>query len=122
MSISWMFYDSIDKSHPPMPMIRQTDMYKQRVLPVKKRNTIYSKRGQEYVDLIEKSSQNVLNRHSYEISRIKKDLTRIKYEKKHKDLFKRFHTREGLELANKEAFDNLMKIDTRGEYWEGFIL
>ena len=83
-----------------MPMIRQTDMYKQRVLPVKKRNSIYSKRSQEYVDLIgslwqnndsisytvlkllninfilERSSQNVLNRHSYEISKIKKDLTR----------------------------------------------
>ena len=46
---------------------------------------------------------------------------RIKYEKKHKDLFKKFHTREGLELANKEAFESLMKIDTRGEYWNGFI-
>ena len=51
---------------------------------------------------------------------IENDFERIKYEKKHKDLFKKFHTKEGLELANKEAFDNLMKIDTRGEYWKGF--
>ena len=49
-----------------------------------------------------------------------KTVERIKYEKKHKDLFKKFHTKEGLELANKEAFESLMKIDTRGEYWNGF--
>ena len=48
-----------------------------------------------------------------------KTTERIKYEKKHKDLFKKFHTKEGLELANKEAFESLMKIDTRGEYWNG---
>jgi len=47
-----------------------------------------------------------------------KTVERIKYEKKHKDLFKKFHTKEGLELANKEAFESLMKIDTRGEYWQ----
>ena len=48
-----------------------------------------------------------------------KTVERIKYEKKHKDLFKKFHTKEGLELANKEAFESLMKIDKRGEYWNG---
>ena len=46
----------------------------------------------------------------------KKELVRIKYDKKHKDLFKKFHTREGLELANKEAFQKLQKIDRFGEY------
>ena len=58
-----------------------------------------------------------MNRHRYEKEAIERDLTRIRYEKKHKSLFKKFHTREGLELANHDAFKTLVAFDKNGEYW-----
>jgi len=35
-----------------------------------------------------------------------------------KDLFKKFHTKEGLRLANQEAFKTLQEVDKSGEYWK----
>ena len=35
-----------------------------------------------------------------------------------KDLFKKFHTKEGLRLANQETFKTLQEVDKSGEYWK----
>ena len=124
-----MYHDSIDKTHRPVKLLNETEQYKKQVIPIKQRNHVYARRSQEYLkiigksirglrnmirlklDLTEKSSRNHLNRHRYEKESIEKDLTRIRYEKKHKSLFKKFHTREGLELANHDAFNKLLEID-----------
>ena len=47
-----MYHDSIDKYHPPRQFIRQTELYSKTVLPVKKRNNIYLRRNQDYLNLI----------------------------------------------------------------------
>ena len=124
-----MYHDSIDKTHRPVKLLNETEQYKKQVIPIKQRNRVYARRSQEYLkvigksifeimklirpklDLTEKSSRTHLNRHRYEKESIEKDLTRIRYEKKHKSLFKKFHTREGLELANHDAFKSLLEID-----------
>merc|ERR1711935_1230007 len=98
-------------------LLNETEQYKKQVIPIKQRNRVYARRSQEYLKVIEKSSRTHLNRHRYEKESIEKDLTRIRYEKKHKSLFKKFHTREGLELANHDAFKSLLEIDKNGDFF-----
>ena len=52
------------------------------------------------------------------MGQVEKDISRIKYSKKHNHVLKKLHTTDGLRLANPDAFAELQKIDPEGEMWK----
>ncbi|CAG5097484.1 Oidioi.mRNA.OKI2018_I69.XSR.g15093.t1.cds [Oikopleura dioica] len=96
----------------------QVEYFKDRVLPIRKLNRSYDRRNRSFGDLIDKLSSASRRKFDFEQTRLQENIKTIKYSRKHNSIFKKLHTPDALKIANRDAYQELEKVDPKGTLWK----